>query len=276
MLDVSELLVRELCDDELGRWSMFVRDRHPALAGFVGSYQGYTQHALAPGRHATFVTHMFPLVISLEGANSIVAAGGESTVVDSFLAGFHLRPVTVEAAAFRGVQIDLTPLGAFALLQGGVGDLTDRTAPLDAVLGRRARELVERVGNATSWADRLEQTETLLRVWTDEAPTPSREVIEAWDAIVASGGQRSIQEVASVVGWSRHHLGRQMRRQLGVSPKRLARVVRFQNALKLVMSRRVPLAEVALRAGYFDQAHMNSDFQEFAGRSPGSFVPRVA
>lgn len=272
-MQVTELVTHDIVDDAIGRWTMYLRPRHPGLREFVASHSGYTQRVLSPGRHATAATHMFPLVVSLEGRHSISPSGADATVVDSFVAGIYPRPVWVEATAFRGIQVDLTPLGAYGLLGSGAGELAERTSSLDAALNKRGRELVERIGNASSWAERLAEVERILLAWFDEAPRPSREVTLAWYSIVSGRGRRPIQDVARATGWSRSHLGRRMREQLGVSPKQLSRLVRFRHALDMIRAAQHPLAEIAVAAGYYDQAHMNVDFREFTARSPGSFLP---
>lgn len=62
------------------------------------------------------------------------------------------------------------------------------------------------------------------------------------------------------------------REQVGVTPKRLARIHRFDRALNLLTRERGTLATVAQRAGYFDQPHMNADFREMAGLTPREFL----
>jgi transcriptional regulator GlxA family with amidase domain len=69
---------------------------------------------------------------------------------------------------------------------------------------------------------------------------------------------------------SPRELQRGFRRHVGISPKRLARILRFQEALRL--SGLVPWVEVALRCGYFDQAHLVRDFRELAGETPVNAV----
>jgi AraC-like DNA-binding protein len=226
---------------------------------------------LSPGRHATAVTYMYPLVESLEGRHTISASGDRPTVVESFLAGIYRRPVSVEATAFFGIQIDLTPLGAFALLGGGLDEFSDRTVPLDAALGSRGHRLIDRLGAASSWTERLEQTENALLALFEESSLPQREVQAAWNSIVSGRGGKAIQTVAAESGWSRAHLGRRMRRDLGITPKQLSRMVRFRHALNLVRRSGLALGEVALESGYSDQAHMSNEFREFTGRSPDSF-----
>ncbi|MCE3286785.1 MAG: Helix-turn-helix, AraC domain protein [Gaiellaceae bacterium] len=48
--------------------------------------------------------------------------------------------------------------------------------------------------------------------------------------------------------------------------------MRFNRAVSLVGRSDARLADVAFECGYFDQAHLNRDFCEFAGVSPGAFV----
>ena len=65
----------------------------------------------------------------------------------------------------------------------------------------------------------------------------------------------------------------QFREQLGVPPKTMARILRFQKAVRLLgTSTQLRWAEIALRCGYYDQAHFNRDFRDFAGASPGEFL----
>ena len=74
--------------------------------------------------------------------------------------------------------------------------------------------------------------------------------------------------MALVVGWSMRRLQQQFRVELGVSPKAVARVRRFEASVPLVSSGRMPLTDVALRCGWSDHAHMNRDWRDLAGTSP--------
>jgi AraC-like DNA-binding protein len=47
------------------------------------------------------------------------------------------------------------------------------------------------------------------------------------------------------------------------------RILRFQRAARDLARPDGPsLCEIALDCGYYDQAHLNRDFREFAGRTP--------
>ena len=75
------------------------------------------------------------------------------------------------------------------------------------------------------------------------------------------------------LGVSRKHLGSLFHAHVGLTPKAYARVFRFRRAVDLVQKgRRLDWARVAMACGYYDQAHFNREFREFAGMSPGEFA----
>lgn len=61
-------------------------------------------------------------------------------------------------------------------------------------------------------------------------------------------------------------------RQVGIPPKTVGRILRFQGALRALMrDPGVPLADVAADAGYFDQAHFVRDFRRMTGGVPRGY-----
>jgi len=74
------------------------------------------------------------------------------------------------------------------------------------------------------------------------------------------------------------HLERQFKQAVGISPKRLARITRFQRALRMFDQLDSPQrgTRTAATCGYADQAHFIRDFSEFAGCAPGAHLLRRA
>lgn len=77
---------------------------------------------------------------------------------------------------------------------------------------------------------------------------------------------RTVGEVAWDLGFSERQLHRRTLAAFGYAPKILQRVVRFQHALTLARAG-VPLAEVAVTAGYADQPHLSHDVKRLSGVS---------
>nr|WP_235949433.1 helix-turn-helix domain-containing protein [Paenibacillus glycinis] len=58
-------------------------------------------------------------------------------------------------------------------------------------------------------------------------------------------------------------------KELGVGPKKLLDIVRFQYVLqRLHQGPAIPLTDLALAYGYSDQPHFSADFKRFYGLSP--------
>ncbi|MFL5250527.1 MAG: helix-turn-helix domain-containing protein [Myxococcales bacterium] len=80
-------------------------------------------------------------------------------------------------------------------------------------------------------------------------------------------------DFAKGLGLSRRRLIEVFTEYAGMTPKRYARVRRFQRALALATRTTPPRwAELALECGYFDQAHLCRDWAELTGLSPAEFV----
>jgi AraC-like DNA-binding protein len=91
----------------------------------------------------------------------------------------------------------------------------------------------------------------------------------------ASGGRVTIGALAKDLGCSRKHLTLRFRHEFGISPKLLARILRFDRAVRLIGAGRVAsLADLAAASGYADQAHLSREFRIFAGSAPAAFLRR--
>ncbi len=82
----------------------------------------------------------------------------------------------------------------------------------------------------------------------------------------------SIQRLAGEVGWSQRHFIRSFRRQLGLSPYKLARVTRFNAVLPDLRDGSIDGAALAGRQGYADQSHLIREVREFTGATPASLA----
>jgi AraC-like DNA-binding protein len=90
--------------------------------------------------------------------------------------------------------------------------------------------------------------------------------------LLASDGRAPLSEVAGAAELSQRHIERLFARELGFPPKTVARVLRFQWALRNLMKKPdAPLGTIAAAAGYFDQAHFVRDFKQFTGGIPRGY-----
>lgn len=89
-------------------------------------------------------------------------------------------------------------------------------------------------------------------------------------------GQFRVSELAEYCNLSARQLERQFKSAVGVSPKTLARTIRFEEIRnRLMFSPDASLTDLAYEFGYTDQAHFIRDFKEFTGKTPGEFAAEM-
>jgi transcriptional regulator GlxA family with amidase domain len=163
-------------------------------------------------------------------------------------------------------------ISAVPFLGVPASELVDMHLDLEALWGRAARELRERLCEAVTPAARCSLLEAALMARLRRPPEYHPAVPAALAALEPAEQGVSVREVARGVGLSQRRFIQVFSSAVGVTPKRYHRIRRFQRARRQVRSISCPdWADVALACGYFDQSHLIRDFQEFAGFTPGEF-----
>jgi AraC-like DNA-binding protein len=262
-------------DSMLGRWERAWQRPSAPLRGLVDGYHGYRQRVNVPAVHRGVPSASLPLVVSFGPTQTVtpVQRASASVTVGSFVAGLYESPVLVQAGEFHGVQVDLRPVAAARLLGLPVHELTSQTVPLDAVFGDDAERLIDDLACASGWLSRFRRLDQALSDRLAAEPHVDGEVMYVWERIVACRGQVRVSALAEEVGWSPRRLRERVGAQLGLPPKRLARLKRFEHAAHL-LSRPGPhdLAAVAYATGHYDQAHLSNEVRSFSGLTPTQLV----
>ncbi|HTC59470.1 MAG TPA: helix-turn-helix domain-containing protein [Solirubrobacteraceae bacterium] len=179
------------------------------------------------------------------------------------IAGPDTRPrsVTLESGS-RVVGARLRPGAAGALLGLPASELRDVSPDAAEVLGRDvvAALLEELAGGSDPHA-------LLLRAVELRAAELDPLVCAAVVALARPSAR--VAPVADELGISARQLHRRVSDAVGYGPKMLQRVLRFRRLQALPPA---PLVELALDAGYADQAHMTAEVTQLAGVSPVRFL----
>jgi AraC-like DNA-binding protein len=143
----------------------------------------------------------------------------------------------------------------------------DQSIPLaDAWKAAAVRDLLDQLAGCGAPRDAIARFEASL---TEPAPLDPVEKSLAW--LAECGGQVSLGSLADAASLSARQFRRQCIERTGLSPKHLARVLRFRQAAKYAAQPRRDWADVAVVCGYYDQAHLINEFNELAGVSPAQF-----
>lgn len=245
----------------------------PALRPWVRLlWAGGTPAGAAPHREHVLPTGTMHLALRLGGPPLRLYAGpGDAqgrhvghAVVGGVREAFYLRDTALPGDS---VGAQLEPGAAPALFAASAEELAGRHTLLADLWGPEAGQLLEQLHAVQAPAARIALLETHLLHRL--RPAPIHPGVTAALGRLRAGAP--VSDAVQASGLSHRHLVLRFREVTGLAPKQHARILRLQDALAALAQEGLDLTEVALRAGFADQAHFTREFRAFAGMTPGDW-----
>lgn len=256
------------------------------LPGVISTTVGYRSTGAVQGVHrglpSPTLTFIFslqdPIVTAVAPEQLDTPAAGRTAIITS---GLHTRPAYIQQPTTQaGIQMAVHPLAARALFGASTAELGFPVDDGEDVLGVEAERLRARMIQTPLWTERFRLLQDYLRRRVDDADVAAgvrAEIVAAWIWLARHRGNGSIDGLARHVLLSRRQLHTLFTRELGIGPKAVNRLMRFQHAVRAISAAvrsgtTVDLGRVAADCGYFDQSHLTRDFRQFTGTSPTGWL----
>jgi AraC-like DNA-binding protein len=220
----------------------------------------------APYEHRIVPDGTIELLHELGSAPRIVGAG--------------TRPRTrLVAPGATLVGLRFRPGAAHRLFGIRSSELTDIEVPLDFVWGHTGRMLSSRLAEASSAKQAVDGLTRAVAAGLEKIPAVDP-LINGLVASLRSARPDGISAIASSLYVSDRQLRRRCEEAVGLSPKALQRILRFQRFQTLSLrvlhnhqAQAVPdLAQLAVQAGYADQSHLSRESMRISGRTPAALI----
>ncbi len=190
--------------------------------------------------------------------------------------GMSDRPSIVDSDGPIGVlSAELYPGAAYPFFPADLKELTNRVTPAAQVYGAAARELEARLAEEPGAEAKVDLLEAFLLWLLGRADYSDVVVRHAVRFIHERRGLLTISELTEKMGYSQRYLAMKFDRFVGLGPKTLAEVVRFQN--RFVTLTRFGSAAGALEfdEDYYDQSHFSREFKRFSGLPPATYLKKT-
>lgn len=242
----------------------FHRREVPARSGHLARWYWISQWDLPAGEVSSQSILPFP------AANLVVQPGGIS--LSGPTTGASVRDLTGEGWAF-GVLLRPAGLYALGFAPAAIVDAELPFAEDDPATGRLAAEIARHMS-----ADDCEAAAAEMSAWLagrgigrgaggkDEVPEGALRADRLVEIAAARSGVVGVDQLAEEMNMSTRALQRLAAQYLGLSPLRIIRRYRLQEAaLRLRENPDLAVAEVAAELGYADQSHLAADFRSTLG-----------
>jgi AraC-like DNA-binding protein len=248
----------------------------PPLNFYINRFY-YPDDSILPPREKILPLPALDLKINFGGAFQVYRANEAepfAALTESWVLGLWSTSHIVDwPLDMQYIGVSFKPGRASLFLPLPLSELQNQVVSLDAIWGRFAAEIRERLYLAPTIQARFALLEQLLLARLREAPQGLEAVQYAVGEVARVHGALSIRELSNGMGMSQKHLITQFRQMVGCTPKELARLYRFAQVLEGIDPLQpVDWTLVAHQFWYHDQSHFIRDFKEFTGHTPTDYL----
>ena len=270
----------EMREGDTSRDGSLRRTPAAALRTHVRSYEAYDQVHHAPVRDIHLPSGDVPLIIGFGDPLVSLAPQDPSDpgrAHQTFVAGLYESSSATDSGLIaHGIQVNFTPVGAYQFLGLPMHELTNRVVELEDVMGAEAPRLVDSLIGAATAQARFDMLDAMIARRLAQSVPASEGVAWAWRQLETTHGREQPSH-GSLRSWA----GAGSRRSRAFASRSACRRRRWRascaSSTPCGSSERSDdgrWAQVALQAGYYDQAHLIRDFRAFAQSTPGAYVAR--
>lgn len=247
----------------------------PALAPYIRCYwtlesEGHpaqTRERIFPDGCTELVFHCGDLFKKYRQAHT--ADLQPRSFVHGQLTGF----IEIEPTGKTGIfSVRFQPGGLRPFIDVDMNEITGLEVGLRELWNQEGEILEDRMLNARNDRQRIAILEAFFIARLTEKKQPDDLIGYCLQAMSASGGSLPMQQLADELNITRRHLERRFVSGVGIPPKLLSRIIRFQHTLQLIESPQFTnLTMAAYDGGFYDQAHFIKDFKAFTGLNPRQY-----
>ena len=193
-----------------------------------------------------------------------------------WLSGIQDRAIVVgPTVCTRVIGVRFLPGGLVPFLRVAAKELVRLTVDPDLLWGKETFEVHGRLFAAGTAHDQLQ----LLQQWLLDQlniDRPHEGIVRSLALLQRTSGNIPIEYLARTADFSLRQYRRRFEQAVGLSPKRLARILRFSKLIESIppTAQAANWSGLAAACGYYDQSHLIADFREFANVSPTGYLAR--
>jgi AraC-like DNA-binding protein len=169
------------------------------------------------------------------------------------------------------IGVEFSPQGAYRFFNLRQSEIKNKIHPLTDILGNIAKQLEEEIANTESVKSKVFLLQQfLIKLFSqNEADNIFDYCVQK---INLTKGKITVNELEKETGYSSRWLHMKFIDKVGISPKNLSSIIRFQQYYHaLARNSEMMFMEKEFYNYYYDQSHFIKEFKRFTGLSPVRF-----
>lgn len=193
------------------------------------------------------------------------------------LTGFYSRPHTFIPAStsVKQVIIQFSPWGLQPILNFPLSEITDQRADLSLIFRYELEALLSDLYHQSNWTYIKQALDTFFIHLFKKIPPADYRIKPIIQLISQTHGSLRLRDLSKETFLGERTIQRLVHNQIGIPYKFFTKLVRTEFIRRSLNTDNLSLSDLALSAGYFDQAHFNHDFLSMYGESPGDYQKRL-
>jgi AraC-like DNA-binding protein len=185
-------------------------------------------------------------------------------------------PAVLSSGPITNLGVEFRPGTAYRFLDGAMKELLNAVYPVETVLGRTGQELQWQTEDTPGIEEKVRLIQRFLIHRLDALSNEDQLIDVAVRRIQSTNGLTPVRVLCQELGHSKQHIERKFKDRLGLSPKSLSRILRFQSVYHRLMAQ--PGRSISWQDPldlYYDQAHFIKEFKHFTGFSPLAYTQQI-
>lgn len=190
----------------------------------------------------------------------------------SYVSGQHKEFIFIESTQLASMMVVQFKAGGVApFFRCPISEMNGCVRHSEVYFGDELNRLRDELRADPDVPSRFRRMEEFLlaRMQEPEGTAPLKIALEA---LTNNPFRATTRDLATAAGVSQKHLISLFDRHVGLTPKALARIFRFQQVLQRIeASTEIDWLQIVADCGYYDQSHFVKDFYAFSGINPGDY-----
>ena len=249
----------------------------PSLRDYIWQYT-FVDIPFEPARQMEFrvMPSSHTRMILFMGEPSLFQVKNSLQPVDRCsLTGFVSKPhLFVPTSDLQQIMVHFTAWGIQPFVNFPLSEITDQRADLNHIFKHDMENLYEDLNVSLDLQEKVQTLNHFFKRQLEKVQLIDERAKSLIQCILKAQGSMHLEDISKILCIGERTTQRIVHNTIGVNFKFFSRLVRSEHVRRLMTQKNVSLTNVALRAGYFDQAHFIHDFQETFRENPGEYLKR--